>query len=107
MADKTLEDELDQVKTAMGETKEKYMKPGQCRGHMRRTLAREFKGIVEGFVAAAKMGSCPHVKLATELLKPTRKTPTRRKGSAMKYLEKMNEELTERERLHKEALRSE
>jgi len=104
MAGKTLEEELDRVKNTMGETKEKYMRPGECRSHMRRTLAREFEGIVEGFVAAAKKGSCPHVKLATELLKPMRKSPSRRKGSAMKYLEKMNEELTERERLHKEAL---
>ncbi len=104
MVSKALEEELDRVKNAMGEMKEKYMRPSQCRSHMRQTLAREFQGIVEGFVAAAKKGSCPHVKLATELLKPTRKSPSRRKGSAMKLLEKINQELSERERLQKEAL---
>jgi len=107
MAGKTQEEELDRGKNAVGETKAKYMRPGQCRSHMRRALAKEFEGIVDGFVAAAKKGSCPHVKLATELLKPTRKSPSRRKGSAMKYLEKINQELTERERLHKEALGAE
>ncbi len=40
---------------------------------MRRTLAREFRGIVDGFVEGAKSGSCQHVKLATELLEPRRR----------------------------------
>ena len=59
--------------------KAKYMRPSECRSHMRRTLAKEFQGIVDGFVEAAKKGSCPHVKLATELLKPIRKGPRERK----------------------------
>ena len=46
------------------------LRPGQCRAYMRRTLATEFRGIVEGFVKGAKSGSCQHVKLATELLEP-------------------------------------
>ncbi len=99
--------ELDQMKHAVGETKAKYMRPGECRSHMRRTLAKEFEEIVDGFVAAAKKGSCPHVKLATELLKPIRKSPSRKKGTVVKYLEKLERELTERERVQKEALGAE
>ena len=53
------------------ETKEnKPLRPSQCRGYMRRKLAQEFGGIVDGFIKGAKSGSCPHVKLATELLEP-------------------------------------
>lgn len=51
----------------------KPLQPGQCRAYMRRTLAKEFRGIVDGFVEGAKTGSCQHVKLATELLEPRRK----------------------------------
>ena len=36
--------ELDQVKEAVGEGKAKYMRPSECRSHMRRTLAKEFQG---------------------------------------------------------------
>lgn len=103
----TPDEELDQMKNAVGETKAKYMRPGECRSHMRRTLAKEFEEIVDGFVAAAKKGSCPHVKLATELLKPIRKSPSRKKGTVVKYLEKLERELTERERVQKEALGAE
>ena len=53
-----------------GKTESKPLRPAQCRAYMRRTLAREFQGIVEGFIKGAKSGSCPHVKLATELLEP-------------------------------------
>ena len=47
---------------------ERPLRPAQCRAYMRKTLAREFRGIVDGFVKSAKKGSCHHVKLATELL---------------------------------------
>ena len=96
--------ELDQVKDALGENKAKYMRPSECRSHMRRTLAREFQGIVDGFVEAAKKGSCPHVKLATELLKPIRKGPSRKKGTATKYWEMLQREEREQEQLKKEQL---
>jgi len=96
--------ELDQVKEATGEGKAKYMRPSECRSHMRRTLAREFQGIVDGFVEAAKKGSCPHVKLATELLKPIRKGPSRKKGTATKYWEMLQREEREQEQLKKEQL---
>ncbi len=96
--------ELDQVKEALGEGKAKYMRPSECRSHMRRTLAKEFQGIVDGFVEAAKKGSCPHVKLATELLKPIRKGPSRKKGTATKYLEMLQREEREKEQLKQEQL---
>jgi hypothetical protein len=96
--------ELDQVKEALGEGKVKYMRPSECRGHMRRTLAKEFQGIVDGFVEAAKKGSCPHVKLATELLKPIRKGTSRKKGTATKYWEMLQREEREKEQLAKEQL---
>ena len=78
------------------------MRPSECRSLMRKTLAREYEEIVEGFIAAAKKGSCPHVKLATELLKPDRKGPSRKKGTATKYWDMLGREDTEKERLKAE-----
>jgi hypothetical protein len=100
----TRSNELDQVKDALGEGKARYMRPSECRSHMRRTLAKEFQGIVDGFVEAAKKGSCPHVKLATELLKPIRKGTSRKKGTATKYWEMLQREEQEKEQLKKEQL---
>ena len=51
-----------------GETAEAPLRPSKCRAYMRRELAREFRGIVKGFVEGAKTGSCQHVKLATALV---------------------------------------
>ncbi len=99
--------ELDQVKDEVGEGKARYMRPGECRAHMRRILAKEFEEIVDGFVEAAKKGSCPHVKLATEFLKPIRKMPSRKKGTAMKYWEMLQQEDREKEKLKQEQLRKE
>lgn len=95
---------LEQLKEVVGAGKTKYMRPSECRSHMRKTLAKEFQGIVDGFVAAAKKGSCPHVKLATELLKPDRKGTSRKKGSATKYWEMLQEEEREKERQRAEQL---
>jgi hypothetical protein len=72
-------------------TEKEALTPSQCRLHMRRTLAREFEDIVEGFVKAAKKGSCPHVKLATELLKPERPRASRTKGPVARLLEELGE----------------
>ena len=98
-------EELGRVKEAVGKTKGRYLRPGECRSHMRRTLAKEFQGIVEGFVEAAKKGSCPHVKLATELLKPVRKSPSRKKKTIAQYVEQLDREQLERERLQIERFR--
>lgn len=107
MAGIVRDEALERVKEAVGKTTERYLRPGECRSHMRRTLAREFQGIVDGFVEAAKKGSCPHVKLATELLKPIRKGPSRKKGSVTRYVEHLERQRAERDRLQKERLSAE
>ncbi len=95
-------DELEQGKKTEVAAKGKYLRPNECRSLMRKTLAREFQEIVDGFVAAAKKGSCPHVKLATELLKPIRTGPSRKKGSATLYWEMLEREAQEKEKLKRE-----
>ena len=72
-----------------GAAAEAPLRPSQCRAYMRRTLAREFRGIVDGFVKSAKRGSCQHVKLATELMDAPPRRPVRRKGAVQQLLEKM------------------
>jgi hypothetical protein len=76
----------------------RILRPAGCRSYMRKELAEEFPEIVDGFVEAAKTGSVPHVKLATELLKPTRKATTRKKGSVAKLLEKLDREAAAKRR---------
>lgn len=93
---------LDEMKDAVGEGKGRRLRPSECRSHMRRRLASEFQGIVEGFVEAAKKGSCPHVKLATELLRPIRKNPSRKQGSFTKILQELDRQKREKERLQAE-----
>jgi hypothetical protein len=100
----TRSEKLDQVKDMVGVGKAKYLRPSECRSFMRRTLAKEFQAIVDGFVEEAKKGSCQHVKLATELLKPIRKGPTRKKGTATRYWEQLDKEQREKERLRDERL---
>jgi len=79
--------------TATGETAaaeklaKRLMQPAGCRAYLRRRLAKEFEEIVDGFLKEAKKGSCPHVKLATEFLKPVRKGTPRRKSAATKMLD--------------------
>lgn len=90
--------ELEQVREATGMAKTRQLRPSECRSMMRRTLATEFPGIVEGFVKAAKTGSCPHVKLATELLKPIRKSPSKKKGTATLIWERIQREEKQRQR---------
>ncbi len=65
------------------------LRPSQCRAYMRRELAREFRGIVEGFVDGAKKGSCQHVKLATELVGTPERSPKRAKSVVRKLIEEM------------------
>jgi hypothetical protein len=103
-AEMTGSKEFEQVSEIVGAGKAKYMRPSECRSHMRKTLAREYEEIVKGFIEAAKKGSCPHVKLATELLKPDRKGSTRKKGTATKYWEMLQKEDREKERVKKEQI---
>ena len=95
---------MEQGNVGVGEGKKKYMKPSECRSLMRRTLAKEFQAIVDGFIAAAKKGSCPHVKLATELMRADRKGAPRKKGTATKYWEMLQREEREKVRVKKEQL---
>ena len=74
------------------EAEEPPLRPEQCRAYMRRTLAREFRGIVQGFVEGAKAGSCQHVKLATELMKTPTRTRVRGRGDVQRLLEKLERE---------------
>ncbi len=59
---------------------------------MRQVLAREFRGIVEGFVEGAKSGSCQHVKLVTELMRPVTKTKVRGRGRVEELLKQLERE---------------
>lgn len=68
------------------------LQPGECRRRMRERLAKEFDGILDGFIAAAKKGSCPHVKLATELLREGESRAAAKKGSARLLMEKLDRE---------------
>jgi hypothetical protein len=95
-------DKMEQRNVGVGEGNKKYMKPSECRSLMRRTLAKEFQAIVDGFISAAKKGSCPHVKLATELMKSDRNGASRKKGTATKYWEMLQKEEREKERVKKE-----
>ena len=90
--------ETDEIQEVVKEEKAKSRKPGECRTYLRKTLAEEFEGIVAGFVAAAKEGSCQHLKLATELLQPVRKGTSRAKGPVAKYWEKLEKERLEADR---------
>lgn len=105
MAGLPKKDVLELVREAVMTPKGRNMRPGQCRSHMRQTLAKEFEQIVKGFVEAAKSGSCPHVKLATELLKPVRKPRTVKKKTMSQYVEQLDREQVERDRKQIERLR--
>ena len=63
------------------------LRPSQCRAYMRRELAREFRGIVQGFVDGAKKGSCQHVKLATELVGAPERKPKRGKSVVQRLID--------------------
>ncbi len=64
------------------EAKKKPLRPAQCRAHVKRELAQNFREIVDTLVERAKGGSFQHAKLAIELLeaRPGEKEKARRKG---------------------------
>lgn len=78
-------------------------RPGECRGRMRRAVAKEFDEIVRGFIEAAKKGSCPHVKLATELVSQPGRRRTKRESSLEELLRKMDSEQVEMEQRQRES----
>ena len=69
--------------------RKKVLKPAECKKHIQERLAQNFEAIVEGFVEEAKKGSCPHVKLANELLQGA---APRKKGPAELMLERWTRE---------------
>lgn len=70
---------------------EKTLTPGRCRAFMRRRLAEEFEGIVNGFIKSAKEGSCQHVKLTTELLEPRKRQAKKieSRGTLQRWVEEI------------------
>ena len=66
--------------------KERPLRPAQCRAHMRREIAKQYRGIVRGVLEAAKKGSCPHVKLATELVERPARAQARRGKNVLDQL---------------------
>ena len=68
---------------------ERPLRPNQCRAYLRNAVAKEFRGIVQGFVEGAKSGSCQHVKLATELVR----TPERKRVSGRGQVQRLVEQL--------------
>ena len=70
---------------------EKPLRPKQCHDHLQRTLAKEFRAIVQGFVKEAKNGGCAHMKLAADLLEPSRPPARKKKDTAQRLLEELGE----------------
>ena len=77
---------------AAAKMEERPLRPAQCRAYMRRTLAREFRGIVDGFIEGAKSGSCQHVKLVTELMQGSPKVRARGKSTVQQLLDEFDRE---------------
>jgi hypothetical protein len=73
------------------ESQEKPLRPRQCHKYLQKTLATEFRTIVDGFISEARNGGCAHMKLAVELLEPAKDEQRRRKGSAQRLLEELGD----------------
>ena len=69
----------------------KPLRPKQCHKHLQKRLADEFPNIVNGFISEALKGSCPHMKLAVELLEPAKVDARRGKSSVHMLLEQLGE----------------
>jgi hypothetical protein len=83
---------------ALTREERRLLAPAGCRAYMRKTLVKEFPKIVKGFVDKAKTGSCPHVKMVTELMKPIRQVnPRQNKGPAARFIERLEKEDAERQ----------
>ena len=77
------------------------MRPSQCRAYLRNALAREFRGIVQGFVEGAKSGSCQHVKLATELVRPPERRKRNGKGELQRLVDQLEREARQKSQVVK------
>ena len=69
----------------------KPLRPKQCHKYMQKRVAEQFPAIVNGFISEALKGSCPHMKLAVELLEPAKVEPRRRKSSIHMLLDQLGE----------------
>jgi hypothetical protein len=82
------------VEEAKNEELKRLPSASECRRIFQKRLAKSIEAIAEGFVKAAEKGSCPHVKLANELLvSAIEDQASRRKGPA----ERMTDEWLRRE----------
>jgi hypothetical protein len=74
------------------------LRPGECRMFLRKTLARAFPAIVQGFVNEAMEGSCQHLKLAAEITESGKRVRKAKeeKGPAQLLLEQLEREDAER-----------
>ena len=64
-------------------------KPSLCPGYVRGRLTDAIETIADGFVKQAEKGSCQHLKLASELLEKGQPKPREKKGSAERFLDKL------------------
>jgi hypothetical protein len=73
------------------ESQEKPLRPRQCHKYLQKTLATEFRSILDGFISEARNGGCAHMKLVVELLEPAKDEGRQRKGSAQRLLDELGE----------------
>lgn len=70
---------------------EKPLRPKQCHKYMQKRVAEQFPAIVNGFISEALKGSCPHMKLAVELLEPAKVDARRGRSSVHMLLDQLGE----------------
>jgi hypothetical protein len=70
---------------------EKPLRPKQCHKYMQKRVAEQFPAIVNGFISEALKGSCPHMKLAVELLESAKIDVRRGKSSVHMLLDQLGE----------------
>ncbi len=70
---------------------QKPLRPKQCHKYVQKRVAEQFPAIVNGFIGEALKGSCPHMKLAMELLDSAKVTTRPRKSSVHMLLDQLGE----------------
>lgn len=71
---------------------DKPVRPGQSGEYIRKTLSHHLPEILRGLIDGARHGSCPHVKLATDLLQPAQKPVKRKTHTLSRLLRKYQQE---------------
>lgn len=77
---------------------EKPPQPAQSVHYIRRKLAQHLPEILWGLIDGARQGSCPHVKLATDLLQPAQKPVKRKTSSLGRLLQQVRQDEKTREK---------